>query len=76
MPLIALVQLYLLWRRVLAYLRYFQQEGYDAWRFLSWVNVRSFTDPAFWLAVGSAWLTRSAPELPPDPSHECRQSGL
>ena len=36
------------WRRLLAYLRYFQQEGYDAARFLRWCNVRPLTDPAFW----------------------------
>jgi len=47
---------YLGWRRLLAYLRYFQQEGYDHLRFLRWANVRSLTDPAFWVSVVSAFL--------------------
>jgi UDP-N-acetylmuramoyl-tripeptide--D-alanyl-D-alanine ligase len=51
----------LVWRRLLAYLRYFQQEGYEHLRFLRWTGVRPFTDPAFWLAVAAAWLSsRSA----------------
>jgi UDP-N-acetylmuramoyl-tripeptide--D-alanyl-D-alanine ligase len=42
---------YLVWRRLLAYLRYFQQEGYEALRFVRWVKLRSLTDPALWLAA-------------------------
>lgn len=56
MPLLALAVLYLSWRRTLAYLRYFQQEGYEHLRFLKWVNVRSLTDPAFWLSVVTALI--------------------
>src|SRR5947208_16395452 len=55
-PLVAATHTYLVWRRSLAYLRYFQQEGYDAVRFLRWTNVRSFTDPAFWMSLGAALL--------------------
>jgi UDP-N-acetylmuramoyl-tripeptide--D-alanyl-D-alanine ligase len=44
------------WRRLLGYLRYFQQEGYEAIRFLRWGGVRSLTDPAFWLSIGAVWL--------------------
>jgi UDP-N-acetylmuramoyl-tripeptide--D-alanyl-D-alanine ligase len=51
----------LVWRRLLAYLRYFQQEGYEHLRFVRWTGVRPLTDPAFWLAVAAAWLSnRSA----------------
>ncbi|MEQ1868967.1 MAG: UDP-N-acetylmuramoyl-tripeptide--D-alanyl-D-alanine ligase [Vicinamibacterales bacterium] len=50
LPLLALSQALLTWRRTLGYLRYFQQEGYEAVRFLQWANVRSLTDPAFWAA--------------------------
>ncbi|MDR1988890.1 MAG: hypothetical protein LBQ09_01520 [Acidobacteriaceae bacterium] len=49
------------YQRVLAYLRYFQQEGYEHVRFLRWANVRSFTDPLFWAAVLSAFLFFVAP---------------
>ena len=52
---------YLTWRRILAYLRYFQQEGYEPRRFLQWANVRSLTDPAFWLSIGTAFLSLAAP---------------
>ncbi len=55
-PVLAGAHTYLAWQRLLAYLRYFQQEGYDPVRFLRWTNVRSFTDPAFWLSVASAFL--------------------
>jgi len=51
----------LLWARLLAYLRYFQQEGYEHVRFLNWANVRSLTDPGFWLAVGAWWLAAGRP---------------
>lgn len=44
------------WKRLQAYLRYFQQEGYDYQRFLRWTNVRSLTDPAFWVAIVAALL--------------------
>src|SRR6476660_7380516 len=49
----------LAWRRVLAYLRYFQQEGYEALRFVRWTGVRPLTDPAVWLAIAS-WVVGSA----------------
>ncbi len=52
LPLLAAAHTYLAWRRLLAYLRYFQQEGYEQLRFLRWTNVRSLTDPAFWLSLG------------------------
>ena len=42
---------YLGWHRLLAYLRYFQQEGYEALRFIRWTKLRSLSDPAFWLSV-------------------------
>jgi UDP-N-acetylmuramoyl-tripeptide--D-alanyl-D-alanine ligase len=51
----------LAWHRTLAYLRYFQQEGYDAARFLKWVHVRPVTDPALWLSLFCVWLANSAP---------------
>ena len=47
---------YLAAHRLLAYLRYFQQDGYETLRFAKWVNVRSLTDPAFWLATASTVL--------------------
>jgi UDP-N-acetylmuramoyl-tripeptide--D-alanyl-D-alanine ligase len=55
-PVLAAAHTFLAWHRLLAYLRYFQQEGYEHLRFLRWTNVRSFTDPAFWLSVASAFL--------------------
>ena len=55
-PVLSTAFLFLAWWRLLAYLRYFQQEGYEHLRFLRWVNVRSLTDPAFWLAIASAFL--------------------
>ncbi len=61
MPVLAAAQMYLLWRRLMAYLRYFQQEGYEALRFLRWTNVRSLTDPAFWLSIVSAILFLAQP---------------
>jgi UDP-N-acetylmuramoyl-tripeptide--D-alanyl-D-alanine ligase len=54
---------YLIWRRTLAYLRYFQQEGYEALRFLRWANVRSLADPALWLSAGAFVLSMSSPNL-------------
>jgi UDP-N-acetylmuramoyl-tripeptide--D-alanyl-D-alanine ligase len=61
MPIVTAAQTFLTWRRVLGYLRYFQQEGYEHLRFLRWANVRSLTDPAFWLAVVTAFLFLWAP---------------
>ncbi len=61
LPLIAFTQTWLTWRRLLAYLRYFQQEGYEHARFVRWANVRSLTDPAFWLAIGCGFLGVIAP---------------
>jgi UDP-N-acetylmuramoyl-tripeptide--D-alanyl-D-alanine ligase len=61
LPVVGLAFAYLTWRRLLAYLRYFQQEGYEAVRFLKWANVRSFTDPAFWMAMAAAALFNQAP---------------
>jgi len=52
---------YLVWRRLLAYLRYLQQEGYEAWRFLRWTHVRSLADPALWLSIAAAVLFLRAP---------------
>jgi UDP-N-acetylmuramoyl-tripeptide--D-alanyl-D-alanine ligase len=49
------------WRRLLAYLRYFQQEGYEHLRFLRWVRFRSVTDPALWLALLCLLLAGSLP---------------
>jgi UDP-N-acetylmuramoyl-tripeptide--D-alanyl-D-alanine ligase len=61
MPIVAAAQTFLTARRVLGYLRYFQQEGYEHLRFLRWVNVRSLTDPAFWLSIATAFLFLWAP---------------
>jgi UDP-N-acetylmuramoyl-tripeptide--D-alanyl-D-alanine ligase len=61
LPIVTAAQAFLTWRRVLGYLRYFQQEGYEHLRFLRWVNVRSLTDPAFWLAIVTAFLFLWAP---------------
>src|SRR5215475_1079178 len=61
MPIVTAAQVFLTWRRVLGYLRYFQQEGYEHLRFLRWANIRSLTDPAFWLAIVTAFLYLWAP---------------
>jgi UDP-N-acetylmuramoyl-tripeptide--D-alanyl-D-alanine ligase len=61
-PAIAAAHTFLVWRRELAYLRYFQQEGYEHLRFLRWANIRSLTDPAFWLALVCAFLVVAAPQ--------------
>jgi UDP-N-acetylmuramoyl-tripeptide--D-alanyl-D-alanine ligase len=53
---IAAAHAYLAANRLLAYLRYFQQEGYETIRFAKWVTFRSLTDPAFWLATASSIL--------------------
>src|SRR4051794_39133668 len=55
-PLLTAAFAWVTWKRVLAYLRYFQQEGYEPLRFLRWVGVRPFTDPVFWVAIVSAFL--------------------
>ncbi|MQA30206.1 MAG: hypothetical protein GEU82_10255 [Luteitalea sp.] len=60
-PAIAAAQMFLVWRRELAYLRYFQQDGYEHRRFLRWANVRSLNDPAFWLALVCAFLSVPMP---------------
>ena len=54
LPVVA-AQVVIVWRRLLAYLRYFQQESYDRARLLAWTGTRSLTDPAFWLSVAAAW---------------------
>jgi UDP-N-acetylmuramoyl-tripeptide--D-alanyl-D-alanine ligase len=51
------------WRRALAYLRYFQQEGYDAARFRRWVHVRPLADPALWLLALAVWIALRSPIL-------------
>jgi UDP-N-acetylmuramoyl-tripeptide--D-alanyl-D-alanine ligase len=53
---IATAHAYLAAHRLLAYLRYFQQEGYETIRFARWVTFRSLTDPAFWLATAASIL--------------------
>lgn len=62
-PVIAVAHTWLMWRRELGYLRYFQQEGYEHLRFLRWTNVRSLTDPAFWLALACAYLVAVMPAV-------------
>ena len=59
--LLAAAYWYLVWHRLLAYLRYFQQEGYEHLRFLRWVHLRSLTDPALWLALVAGLIAASAP---------------
>jgi UDP-N-acetylmuramoyl-tripeptide--D-alanyl-D-alanine ligase len=54
---------YLVWRRLLAYLRFFQQEGYEPLRFIRWVQLRPVLDPAFWLSVVSGLLLARFPVL-------------
>ena len=61
LPLLAAAHTYLACRRLLAYLRYYQQEGYEQLRFLRWTNIRSLTDPAFWLSLAAAFLFLWAP---------------
>ena len=53
---IVVAQSYAAVRRLLAYLRYFQQEGYEAIRFLKWAKLRSLTDPIFWVSAGASFL--------------------
>ena len=54
---------YLVWRRLLAYLRYFQQEGYETLRFLRWTKLRSLVDPALWLSIGCALFGQQSPGI-------------
>ena len=56
LALIAVAYAYLGWHRLIAYLRYFQQEGYEALRFARWVKLRPLTDPALWLSLVSMFL--------------------
>jgi UDP-N-acetylmuramoyl-tripeptide--D-alanyl-D-alanine ligase len=58
---VAAFQAALVWQRLLAYLRYFQQETYEHVRFLRWCGVRSLTDPAFWLSVACAFAASRLP---------------
>lgn len=60
---VAGTQAWLVWQRVLAYLRYFQQEGYEHRRFLRWTGVRSLLDPACWLSLVAAWISHGWPAL-------------
>lgn len=62
-PVLTAAFIYLAWQRLLAYLRYFQQEGYEPLRFLAWTSVRSLTDPAFWVSVTSGFLYLLDPVL-------------
>jgi UDP-N-acetylmuramoyl-tripeptide--D-alanyl-D-alanine ligase len=54
--LLAAAHSYLAVHRLIPYLRYFQQEGYEAIRFAKWTKLRSLTDPAFWLAAAAVLL--------------------
>jgi UDP-N-acetylmuramoyl-tripeptide--D-alanyl-D-alanine ligase len=60
---IAVAHADLVWHRLLAYLRYFQQEGYEHLRFVRWARLRSLTDPALWLSVAAALLFGRSPVL-------------
>jgi UDP-N-acetylmuramoyl-tripeptide--D-alanyl-D-alanine ligase len=52
---------FLMWRRLLAYLRFFQQEGYEHVRFLRWVRLRPLGDPAFWVSLACLALAARSP---------------
>jgi len=52
---------YIVSRRFLGYLRYFQQEGYEPIRFFRWTKLRSLTDPALWLSMLAGIVLPSAP---------------
>lgn len=58
---VAAAQAALTFHRMLAYLRYFQQDGYDALRFARWVKGRSLTDPALFAALGTFVLAPTTP---------------
>lgn len=60
---IFIFQSYAAWRRLLAYMRYVQQEGYDPLRFLRWVKVRPLADPLVWLSAACALLFSVQPAL-------------
>ena len=60
---LAVVSAVIGWQRLLAYLRYFQQEGYEAVRFLRWVHVRPLLDPALWIIAAALWLAPGRPFL-------------
>lgn len=53
---ITMASAFLIWHRLLAYLRYFQQDGYENARFLRWVSFRPVKDPALWLILICALL--------------------
>ena len=52
----AAAQIYLFWRRLLGYLRFFQQEVYERARFLHWLRWKSLTDPAWMAAIAAVAL--------------------
>jgi UDP-N-acetylmuramoyl-tripeptide--D-alanyl-D-alanine ligase len=58
------------WRRLLQYLRFFQQEGYDHKRFYRWLCQQRLFDTRFTLILGTLWLVTSVA-----PSHSI-QIGL
>jgi UDP-N-acetylmuramoyl-tripeptide--D-alanyl-D-alanine ligase len=60
---IAAGQCYLSGLRLLAYLRYFQQEGYESTRFATWLRWRSLTDPALVLSLVAAFTVVGFPVL-------------
>ena len=47
------------WRRLLQYLRFFQQEGYDHGRFYRWLWQQRLFDTRFTLILGGLWLATS-----------------
>ena len=61
--LLAASQSWLAWHRLLAYLRYFQQEAYEPLRFLRWARVRSLGDPAAYAAVAGFLIAIRHPYL-------------
>lgn len=60
---VAASQCYLGGHRLLAYLRYFQQEGYESRRFAAWLRWRSLTDPAVLLSVVASFTAVRFPQL-------------
>jgi len=73
---IAAAEAFLVWKRLLAYLRYFQQEGYEHLRFLRWVNVRSLTDPGVWLCVACRFLAWGLVTTPQDSYYAVGPGGI
>jgi UDP-N-acetylmuramoyl-tripeptide--D-alanyl-D-alanine ligase len=59
--LVAAAHSYLAWHRLMAYLRYFQQEGYEHLRFVKWARLRSLGDPAVWLSLTALYLSHRFP---------------